>query len=97
MKLPPLNSLKAFEASARCGSFVLAAEELGVTAAAVSMQARKLEVFGKTLFTRGHNHIVLTDAGMVIYRDSARLGTMVNRGGVQVSNGLAGVGLYQAL
>ena len=72
MKLPPLNSLKAFEASARCGSFVLAAEELGVTAAAVSMQVRKLEqFFGKTLFTRGHNHIALTDAGMVIYRDSA--------------------------
>ncbi len=72
MKLPPLNSLKAFEASARCGSFVLAAEELGVTAAAVSMQVRKLEqFFGKTLFTRGHNHIALTDAGMAIYRDSA--------------------------
>jgi len=72
MRLPPLNALKAFEASARCGSFVLAAEELGVTAAAVSMQVRKLEqFFGKTLFTRGHNHIALTDAGMAIYRDSA--------------------------
>ena len=72
MRLPPLNALKSFEASARCGSFVLAAEELGVTAAAVSMQVRKLEqFFGKTLFTRGHNHIVLTDAGMAIYRDSA--------------------------
>ncbi|ASJ74414.1 LysR family transcriptional regulator [Granulosicoccus antarcticus] len=72
MRLPPLNALKSFEASARCGSFVLAAEELGVTAAAVSMQVRKLELFfGKTLFTRGHNHIALTDAGMTIYRDSA--------------------------
>ena len=72
MRLPPLNALKSFEASARCGSFVLAAEELGVTAAAVSMQVRKLEqFFGKTLFTRGHNHIALTDAGMAIYRDSA--------------------------
>ena len=66
MKLPPLNSFKAFEASARCGSFVLAAEELGVAATVVSMQVRKLEFFGKTLFTRAHNHITLTDAGMTI-------------------------------
>lgn len=72
MRLPPLNALKSFEASARFGSFMLAAEELGVTAAAVSMQVRKLEqFFGKTLFTRGHNHIALTDAGMAIYRDSS--------------------------
>ena len=40
---------------------------------------------------------MLTDGGMAIYRDSARLRAMVNRGGVKVSNGLAGVGLYQAL
>lgn len=33
--LPPLNALRAFEVAARCGSFVLAGRELGVTAAAV--------------------------------------------------------------
>src|SRR5712675_337831 len=31
-RLPPLNGLRAFEAAARRGSFVAAAEELGVTA-----------------------------------------------------------------
>lgn len=72
MKLPPLNALKAFEASARHGSFSLAAQELGVTAAAVSMQVRNLEhFFGKTLFTRHNNRIDLTDAGAAIYRDAA--------------------------
>jgi len=72
MKLPPLNALRAFEASARRGSFSLAAAELGVTSAAVSLQVRKLEeFFGKTLFTRGHNHIALTDAGMAVYGESA--------------------------
>ena len=34
--LPPLNSLKAFEATARLQSFTKAAEELNVTRAAVS-------------------------------------------------------------
>jgi LysR family glycine cleavage system transcriptional activator len=72
MKLPPLNALRAFEASARRGSFALAATELGVTSAAVSLQVRKLEeFFGKTLFTRAHNHISLTDAGMAVYSESA--------------------------
>ena len=34
-RLPPLNALRAFEASARLGSFVTAARELRVSAAAV--------------------------------------------------------------
>ena len=41
--LPPLNALRAFEASARLGSFVAAAAELHVSAAAVSQQVRRLE------------------------------------------------------
>lgn len=66
--LPPLNAIKAFEAAARCGSFALAADELGVTPAAVSQLVRKLEQFlGKTLFTRFNNRIVLTDAGQAVF------------------------------
>ncbi len=42
-RLPPLNGLRAFEAAARRGSFVAAAEELGVTAGAVSQRVRGLE------------------------------------------------------
>lgn len=72
MQLPPLNALKAFEAAARTGSFVLAAIELGVSAAAVSLQVRKLESFvGKKLFTRTNNRIILTDAGRATYPATA--------------------------
>jgi len=67
-RLPPLNALKAFEVAARVGSFALAAIELGVSAAAVSQQIRNLEAwFGKQLFVRNGNRIVLTDAGHAIY------------------------------
>ncbi len=66
--LPPLNALRAFESAARTGSYVAAAGELGVSAAAVSQQVRNLEVFlGKQLFTRFNNRIVLTDAGHAIF------------------------------
>ncbi len=63
-----LNALRAFESAARCGSFVGAAAELGVTAAAVSQQVRGLEVrMGRQLFLRQGNRILLTDAGREIY------------------------------
>src|SRR5262249_58939709 len=61
-KLPPLNALKAFEASARLGSFVLAAAELNVTPSAVSQHIKKLEDFyGRQLFIRRNNQLLLTD------------------------------------
>jgi LysR family transcriptional regulator, glycine cleavage system transcriptional activator len=66
--LPPLNALKAFEAAARLNGFALAAQELGVSPAAVSQLVRKLERhLGKTLFTRLNNRIILTDAGKAIF------------------------------
>lgn len=62
--LPPLNSLRAFEAAARLGSFVVAGEELGVSSAAISLQVKSLEEnLGKKLFLRQGNKILLTDAG----------------------------------
>ena len=42
-RLPPLNSLRAFEAAARLGSFQKAAEDLFVTPSALSYQIRQLE------------------------------------------------------
>lgn len=67
LTLPPLNSLRAFEAAARTGSFVAAAEELGVSAAAISQHIRKLEDFlGKDMFMRMNNRVTLTDAGHAI-------------------------------
>jgi LysR family glycine cleavage system transcriptional activator len=66
--LPPLNALRAFEVAARTGSFVQAGVELGVTAAAVSLQVKALEGYlEKRLFQREGNRIVLTDAGREFY------------------------------
>lgn len=66
--LPPLNALKAFEAAVRHGSFVRAAEELGVTPPAVSQQIRHLEHYlDRQLFLRHGNGVTLTDAGHTIY------------------------------
>jgi LysR family transcriptional regulator, glycine cleavage system transcriptional activator len=60
--LPPLNSLRMFEAAARLGSFTKAARELNVTPAAVSHQIRGLEEYlGVTLFRRTTRSLVLSD------------------------------------
>lgn len=61
-KLPPLNSLKAFEVSARHKSFTKAASELAVTQGAVSKQVKILEDYlGLKLFERKYQHIILTE------------------------------------
>ena len=66
-RLPPLNALRAFEAAARRLSFTEAAEELCVSAAAVSHQIRSLEDYlGTELFHRANRSLALTDAGMVL-------------------------------
>ncbi|GGE99835.1 transcriptional regulator GcvA [Aliidongia dinghuensis] len=63
-RLPPLGGLRAFEAAARLGSFVAAADELGVTAGAVSQQVKGLEErLGLALFERRPQALVLTAAG----------------------------------
>ena len=52
-RLPPLNSLRAFNAAARHMSFQNAAAELFVTPAALSYQIRNLEEYlGVKLFNR---------------------------------------------
>jgi DNA-binding transcriptional LysR family regulator len=52
-RLPPLDSLRAFEAVARHRSFTKAAEELHVTQSAVSQRIRALELeLGVALFRR---------------------------------------------
>ena len=60
--LPPLTSLRTFEAAARLGGFARAARELHVTPAAVSHQIRGLEEYlGVTLFHRTTRRLVLTE------------------------------------
>lgn len=63
-RLPPLAAVRAFEAAARHGNFTRAAEELGMTQAAVSYQIRLLEErLGTTLFARDKRQVILTEAG----------------------------------
>jgi LysR family glycine cleavage system transcriptional activator len=64
MRLPPLNALRAFEATARHLSVKNAADELCVTPGAVSQMLKSLELhLGVTLFRRVNRGIFLTDAG----------------------------------
>ena len=66
-RIYPLNTLRAFEASARHLSFVKASEELSVTPAAVSHQVKKLEEYvGFPLFRRRSRGLVLTESGQLL-------------------------------
>ena len=63
-QLPPLNALRAFEATARHLSVKNAADELCVTPGAVSQLVKALELhLGVQLFRRVNRGIFLTDAG----------------------------------
>lgn len=63
-RLPPLNALRAFEASARHRSFSRAASELNVTPAAISHQIKGLEEYlSAKLFVRAKRTLMLTAAG----------------------------------
>ena len=63
-RLPPLNSLRAFEAAARLGSFNQAAGELHVTHGAISRHVQLLEDWlGTPMFRRLNRRVVLTEAG----------------------------------
>ncbi|HWV20369.1 MAG TPA: LysR substrate-binding domain-containing protein [Devosia sp.] len=64
MALPPLNAIRAFEAVARHLSFTRAAEELGMTQAAVSYQIKLLEErVGAPLFLRKPRQVALSEVG----------------------------------
>src|ERR1700716_3111427 len=66
--MPPLNALRAFEAAARHLSLTKAAQELRVTAGALSHQIRGLEeLLGLKLFERRVRAIGLTPAGKLLY------------------------------
>ena len=64
IRLPPLNTLRAFEAASRHLSFTKAADELFVTQAAISHQIKTLEeALGIALFRRLNRAIMLTPEG----------------------------------
>ena len=63
-RLPPLNSLKCFEAAGRLLSFTDAARELNVTQAAISHQIKVIEEFlDVSLFERYPRRLALTEQG----------------------------------
>ncbi len=73
-RLPPLNSLKAFECSARHLSFTKASEELCVTQAAISHQIKLLEDFlGTPLFYRKNRTLELTEIGVHYFADISKI------------------------
>lgn len=98
-RLPPLHTLEAFEASARRLSFKLAAQELHLTASAISHQIKALESFlGFALFRRGNRSLELTDGGeayLQVVREtlarlrsgSARVAQRYARGRLKISAG----------
>ncbi|MGD2173220.1 MAG: LysR substrate-binding domain-containing protein [Gammaproteobacteria bacterium] len=63
-RLPPLDTLIAFEAAARLLSFTRAGRELHLSQAAISQQIRSLEdKLRVKLFTRSHRAVQLTNEG----------------------------------
>ena len=65
--LPPMNSIKVFDAAARLGSFKKASEELHVTPTAVSHQIKLLEeTLGTLLFKRKTRAVELTQNGKLL-------------------------------
>jgi len=68
LRLPPLGTLRTFHAVAKCLSFKRAANQLSVSATAVSHQIRLLEsVLECRVFERSAQGVRLTDAGHLLY------------------------------
>ncbi len=66
-QFPGLRSLRAFNAAARHLSFTKAADEMGVTPAAISHQIKELEdQIGVALFTRTSRSMALTREGEIL-------------------------------
>lgn len=100
-RLPPLQTLRAFEAAARHLSMSLAAHELHVTHGAVSRHVKNLEAhLGLPLFDRLTRKIVLTQAGAEfqvavtrllgdLTRESERLRTQGSASRLKISTGIS--------
>lgn len=85
--LPSLASIRAFEAAARLGGFARAANELQMTAAAVSYHVRQLErQTGVALFDRRAQAVALTEAGAEIAAEATRFFDALRATFVRASN-----------
>ncbi|MCE4058723.1 LysR substrate-binding domain-containing protein [Pandoraea sputorum] len=87
-RLPSLNMIAAFEASARHLSFTRASEELHLSQAAISRQVQSLETrLGVDLFVRRHKEISLTKAG-VLFQEAIAEGLAGIRNAISHIQGL---------
>ncbi|RWB53362.1 transcriptional regulator GcvA [Mesorhizobium sp.] len=78
--LPGTRALRTFEAAARHLNFTRAADELGLTPAAVSHQIKEIEdQLDLVLFTRTSRTIRLTEAGNVLHEASIDALDLLNR------------------
>jgi LysR family glycine cleavage system transcriptional activator len=78
--LPGTRALRTLEAAARHLNFTRAADELGLTAAAVSHQVKEIEEqLGLVLFTRTSRTMRLTEAGSLLYDAAGDALDLLNR------------------
>lgn len=78
--IPPLTSLRTFEAVVRHGSFIAAADHLGLTQAAISYQIKALEAHLRIpLFQRHGRQMVLTPDGRAYGQSILRAFTDIAR------------------
>ena len=87
LRLPPLNQLRVFEAAARHLSFKAAAEELCVTAPAVSHQIKMLEDhLGVKLFKRLNREVLLSKQGERYFEDVTKAINIIGKATQSLQN-----------
>jgi LysR family glycine cleavage system transcriptional activator len=78
--VPGTRALRTLEAAARHLNFTRAADELGLTPAAVSHQIKEFEdQLGVALFARTSRSVRLTEAGSVLFEASGEAISLLNR------------------
>jgi LysR family glycine cleavage system transcriptional activator len=88
----PLSAIRVFEAAARRLSFTRAAEDLGMTQAAVSWQVKALERrLDQTLFRRLPREVVLTPAGERLARAATEAMSLLRTAVSDLADGGEGV------
>ncbi|MFM9437616.1 DNA-binding transcriptional LysR family regulator, partial [Janthinobacterium sp. CG_23.3] len=94
LPLPPLHSLRAFEAAARHLNLSAAADELHVTKGAVSLQLKRLEEsVGVALFERGARRLALSAQGEAYFAAVQRALHGIAQATAQLRGGPAGLPL----
>lgn len=86
-----LNALRTVVAGAKLGSFARAAEHLGRSQSAVSMQLKKLEEqAGVQLFVRNGNKLVPTEAGQTLLDYASRMVALNDEAAASIGNRSSG-------